>query len=101
MCLFYKQDYTFTDVTLATFVRALNLVPLEENEANRRVVIMGQSLRKVTFNSFMNLISVANKRVDLQIQNLNVMDLYGSEKEVNEGGFVQKLMQADHEEVSY
>ena len=101
LCLFYKQDYTFTDVTLATFVRALNLVPLEEDEGQRRVVIMGESLRKVSFNSFMNLITVANKRVDLQIQNLDVMSLYGSEKEVNEGGFVQRLVQADHMQASY
>ena len=62
---------------------------------------MGKSLRKVTFSSFMNLIEVAKGRIDLQIQNLNIMELRGSKEEIQKEGFVQRLMQIGHVQTSY
>jgi hypothetical protein len=76
-------------------VRYLSLVPFEEDAKKRRIVIMGQCLRKVSFQNFMDLVTVANKRVNLIIQDLIVMDLKGATSVVKSEGFIGKLMNAN------
>jgi hypothetical protein len=49
----------------------------------------------------MNLITVANKRVNLIIQHLIVMDLKGATDVVMKQGFIITLMAVDHEQVAY
>ena len=72
------------------------LVPTEELQYRRKTVIVGECLRKVRFQSFLNLITVANKRINLDILDLNVLELSGADEQINQNGFIKTLLEANH-----
>ena len=82
LCFPCIQDFTFTEGTLAVFVRHLTTLPIEEDSRKRRDVVMGRCLANVSFSAFMNLVEMADKRVNLVIHNLDVMDLTGAVEQV-------------------
>jgi hypothetical protein len=65
---------------MASFVKILTLVPLEKNQYKRMCLKMSHCLRKISFSSYVILISVANMRVNLDIGQLDVNTLRGFEQ---------------------
>ena len=59
-------------------------MPFEDNPNKRPTIVVGDCLRKISFENFTALLSVANRRVNLDIENVNLLSLEGYQEAINE-----------------
>ena len=81
---------------MASFVRQLTLVPFEADENKRRTIVMCECLKQVSFTSFIALLIVSKKRINLDIKELEVQSLSHAKEAIAKSDFMYTLMEADH-----
>jgi hypothetical protein len=56
--------------------------PFEDNPNKRPTIVVGDCLRNISFENFLALLEVANRRVNLDILNVDMLKLEGAEEVV-------------------
>ena len=95
-CLNFKLDYTFTDDTIQGLIKSLTVMPFETNPIKRQTIVVGDCLRNISFENFINLIVISNNRVNLDIMDVEMLKLSGVEDEMKKPDFLETLAKIKH-----
>lgn len=95
-CVNFKLDYIFTDDTIQSLTRSLTVLPMETDAKKRKTIVIGRCVRQITFENFINLLTVAQNRVNIDISNVNILQLQGAEEASKTEGFIERLSNLGH-----
>lgn len=71
----FDVDFAFSKSTAQVLINCISQLPTEDNDLKRRNVIIGSSMNDVDMDKMIDLVEMANKRVNLFIEGINVVEL--------------------------
>ena len=67
-----KVFFKFDESTCDNFIKAISSLPIEERAEKRINISIGKCIEEVSFESFLNLLDIGYKRVNFNIENVNI-----------------------------
>jgi len=75
LCGKYSLEYEFGDKTASTLAKEIMLLQQSPNPSERASLRLGESLNKVSFSTFLNLLFFSHKRVNLNVDDVDIKSL--------------------------
>lgn len=75
LCGKYSLEYEFGDKTASTLAKEIMLLQQSPNSSERASLRLGESLNKVSFSTFLNLLFFSHKRVNLNVDDVDIKSL--------------------------
>lgn len=71
----FDVDFAFSQSTAQTLINCISKLPTEEDSLKRKNVFIGKSMNDVDMDKLIDLVEMANKRVNIFIEGIDVRKL--------------------------
>ena len=78
------MDYVFTEDTVQVFSAALTNMPVKRNHEQKLKVKAGDCLNKISFKRLLELLTIAAKRIDLDLTGIDLQAIKGNKDPLTE-----------------